>query len=460
MKLKDEYEAMRLIDTIIDMKRIIARHRPWFSREIHAHTMHPAVRKALDKYRPDRLHLLVLEWPHRAHSDPSRIAYTQNEAKGEANLQTVTSVGKYLRRHFSYMPDHEIRDIAALYAGHSYEIVRTMPEMLDILGQSPNSCMNNHNWDDVADHDHPYNVYDPKYGWALAYSKMGGKVTGRCLINDESMTFVRSYNDGASFSHSNEGIEMWLRENDYTKACDWDGLKIAYIIDHDKDRLLAPYLDGDMKTIRAEYDKGYCVITDHNPTHECESQYGTASEYHQCTCDDCGQGMDEDDSHPIGYHGDCHVGDCCIDAYTYVIGRGGNEYYVHHNDSVYVETQDRSYHDDYLDQNGIIYSDTDGEYYHRDDCVYLDDRSDWVHCDSEAAVYCENTGNHEHIDDCVRLHDDTYCLRDDATQCSVSHEWYADTEEIEWLYDRNGDAVHPDEADTLNESNMTTEGEA
>ena len=253
---------------------------------------------------------------------------------------------------------------------------------------------------------------------------------------------------------------MWLRENDYTKACDWDGLKIAYIIDHDKDALLAPYIDGDIKTIHADAGKGYCIITQDSPTHLCESQYGTASQYHQCTCDDCGQGMDEDDSHSVGYHGDTHIGDCCIDAYQYVIGRGGNEYYVHDDDAVWVNSQRRAYDSDYLSQNGIVYSDINGEYYHVDDCVHLNYRDDYVPCDDDCVVYCEHTCEYEHIDDCVMLHDDTYCLRDDATQCSVSLYWYSDDEEIDWLYDRNGDAVHPDEADTLEESNMTTEGEA
>jgi hypothetical protein len=457
MKHADQYESMRLFDALCDIKLVLAKNRAWCYREFSNHTLHPAIRKALELYRPDRLHLLVLEWGHRAHSDPSRIAYTQNEAKGEANLQTVTSVGKYLKRHFTYMPDHEIRDIAALYAGHSYEIVRTMPEMLDVLEAAPTSCMNNGNWEDRDWSLHPYNVYDPQYGWGLAYSKMGGKITGRCLVNDTDKTYVRSYNDGQSFSHSNEGIEMWLRENGYTKARDWVGCKIKHIVHGSK--IIAPYLDGDNKhaSDRGEY---LLVCEEGEGDYVCESQGGYAQEYQACTCDDCGNAMDEDESTWIGENDSYRVCDrCCDYEYRFAIGRRGHEYYVHSGDATWVEDTESYYHDDYLDENGIVNCEDDGEYHHRDNCLHLTHRGVWVTMDADCAVYCEGSGEHEHTDDCVQLHDGEYCLIGDATQCSVSLDWYADADGIEWVYDRNGDAVHPDEADTLNESNMTTEGE-
>jgi hypothetical protein len=435
-----EQEAVSL--TIDHLKYVLVHSRAWHRREQSNHKMHPAIRTALDSYRPDRLHLLVLEWGHRSHSDPSRIAYTQSDEKGIKDIQTVTSVGKYLKRHFTHMPDHVIRDIAALYAGHSYEIVRTMPEILDVLREAPTSCMNNCNWDDRDWARHPYNVYDPAFGWGLAYSKMGNKVTGRCLVNDNDKIFVRSYNDGESFSHSNEGIEMWLRENGYSKASDWVGCRIARI-EH-KGQFIAPYLDGDNKYV-TDCGDYFDVCEEEDATYQCESQGGYAQPYNQCTCDSCGTGMGDEDGTHVGYHGDVYVCESCLEDYIYAIGRGGNEYYVHQNDTVYVETHDQHYDDGYLDQNGIVYSDTDMEHYHRDDCVYLDNRSDWVHQDSDEYVYCESSGNHEHRDDCVRLHDDDFCLKDDATQCASSLKWYADADDIEWAYDANGDTIHPDE---------------
>jgi hypothetical protein len=84
-------------------------YRIWFHREKRSAPMHPAIREAVYQAPPADWHLLVLEWPHGSDSDPSRIAYTRSDAHGEADRQTVTSVGKYLARHFPTMPDHDLR---------------------------------------------------------------------------------------------------------------------------------------------------------------------------------------------------------------------------------------------------------------------------------------------------------------------------------------------------------------
>jgi hypothetical protein len=447
MKHTSKQEAQLVLNSVEHIRYVLARHRVWHMREQHKYALHPAIIKALLSYRPDRLHLLVLEWGHRSNSDPSRVAYTQNEAKGDLDLQTVTSVGKYLKRHFSYMPDHEIRDIVALYAGHSYEIVRTMPEMLDVLRDAPTSCMNNGNWSERDWSRHPYNVYDPAYGWGMAYSKMGGKITGRCLVNECSVTghkiYVRSYNDNASFSHSDEGIEMWLRENGYEKANDWVGCTLKRI-EHGS-QLIAPYLDGDNKNV-IDYGDRLVVCENDEGSHRCESQGGFAQEHHACTCDDCGDIADEDDMVWIGENDSYRVCDsCCDNGYVHAIGRRGYEYYVSADSATWVEDTDRYYHDDYMHDNGIVHCDDDGEYHHQDNCVYLDSRDEWVHQDSGCYVYCDHSGNHEHIDDCVELDDGGYALEEDAKQCEHSEKWYSINEDF--IETPCGKTIHPDYID-------------
>lgn len=454
---------LEMRDNIFQLRMILGRTRDWHGREQESSygKMHPAIRTALSLYRPDRWQEIVLEWPHLSDSDPSRVAYTQSEQKGEADIQTVTSIGKYIKRHFTYMPDHTIRDIAARYSGHSFEIVRTMPEILAALRDAPQSCMNNYAWkdDNIDWDDHPYNVYAPKYGWGLAISKRNGAITGRCLINDESMTFVRSYNDGREFSHSSEGIEMWLKENGYTKACDWTGNKIALL--HRRNSygsmyLLAPYLDGDAKDISLCESEGYCEIVDSGDGEfVCDRTDGRCDESHDCTCDDCGEGFCEDEGIWIGENDETHVCNCCADNYVLAIGYRGREYYVSRDDTVYVDSQDSYFHDSYLDTNGIVFCEDTDDYEHKEHALYLSTRNCWVTEECDEAVYCEDTGDHEHIDDCVMLHDGTYALITDATQCEHSDEWYLDSDNIEWVITENGLTVHPDHAhnyETENES--------
>ena len=104
-----------LFDTFMQAADIVHEHRAWFRRETRKYKLHPVVEAALDVCRPDDWHQLLLEWPHMAESDPARLAYTRDERSGEADRQTVTTIGKYLTRHFSEMTDHKVRDLAALY---------------------------------------------------------------------------------------------------------------------------------------------------------------------------------------------------------------------------------------------------------------------------------------------------------------------------------------------------------
>lgn len=444
-----DYENLRL--NIATLTGVLRRSRQWHLREQENsnNKMHPAIMKAIQFAPPDNWHLLVLEWAHHADSDPSRIAYTQNERKGESNLQTVTSVGKYLHRHFSAMPDHDIRDIAALYSGHSYEILRTMPEMLDALSRAPTSCMNNHTWEDQDWDDHPYNVYDPQYGWALAISKSGNKITGRCLVNesDDQKIFVRSYNNGEAFSHSNEGLEMWLRENGYSKANSWAGCKFKRIQRHGTlpDYILAPYLDGDTKDINVR--PTYCEIVDcGDGEFVCERTDGHCDENHSGSCDHCGAGCDADDMIHIGENGHASVCESCSDEYyVYAIGRNGANYYVHRDDAVWVESRDSYFHETFLSDNDIIYLDDTNEYDHIENTHYLDARGEYVHIDNECAVFCECYDTYEHIDDCVQLHDgENYALIGDARLCEHSNDWYLD--DVNFITTPCGKTVHPDHA--------------
>ena len=104
--------------------------RAWFKLIYNKYQLHPAIEKVIEgyNYRPNDWQQLLLEWPHRSETDSNRIAYTQNERKGEANIQTVTTLGKYLQRHFT-MPDHEIRDVVALYTSTGTMEIRAHMEI-------------------------------------------------------------------------------------------------------------------------------------------------------------------------------------------------------------------------------------------------------------------------------------------------------------------------------------------
>ena len=414
--------------------------RPWHVREQARYDMHPIIKKAVMLAPPANWHALVLEWPHiSVSSDTSKIAYTRSEQHGIDNRQTVTTVGKYITRHFPTLRDHEVRDLCGMYGASMFKISHSMEEMIDLIQRGPRSCMvfNENDDDYMADEGHPYRVYDPALGWGLAVRVMACSIDGRALVNEKSKTFVRSYrrNDGG-YSGSDEELQSWLNDQGYRHAGGWDdGTRLRYIPfkKYGQDMPTAPYIDGQNRTVRVdEYTK--TLIIDDDGNWLCDLTNGEAQENASCVCPDCNDRVDEDDlNSTYDGNGDSVCNGCIENEYYYVHGRNGHEYYVHRNDMV--ETMEGDYfHDDYLSDNNIVEL-ADGEYTHEENAVCVGGDA-WYHCDDEDVVYCDD------IED--------YALRDDVWQCYVTDKWYASDEPIRLccILSQDEITVHEDEIQT------------
>jgi hypothetical protein len=381
---------------------------------------------------------LFLEWPHISENDRSRIAYTQSEAKGLRNIQTVTSVGKYLTRHFN-LPDHTIRDLVARYGtAASFKFVHTTAEMIYHLHKGPGSCMV---WRDdrgIRCSDgvtrHPYEAYDPKYGWHMAVRIEGDETIGRALCmtqpTDGKKYFVRTYARPASnggYSETDNGMENWLKEQGYVKENYWeDGERLAY---HPTgEHFLAPYLDGGEKRVSVD-STNKCFVIDSDGEYICDQTGGvpTCEDDDYFDCEDCGDSTSNDDGYWVGRHEDTQVCDSCRDNhYTYVYGRRGNQYYVHEDNAVYVESCSDYYDMDYLSDNEIIQLEN-GEFEKMEEAIEIN--GDWYSIDDDRICRFEDT--------------DEYGLTEDGWQCEESCNWYTDdTEYVEV----NGCKYHPDHA--------------
>ena len=108
---------------MVSFINVISRSRKWYMREYlridatpqncnNELGIHPVVYQALLTHQPTVWHQVMLELPHVA-TDGVRVAYTRDDAHGEQDRQTVTSVGKYIKRHWSYLRDDVIRDLVA-----------------------------------------------------------------------------------------------------------------------------------------------------------------------------------------------------------------------------------------------------------------------------------------------------------------------------------------------------------
>jgi hypothetical protein len=427
MKWTSDSERFAFYDTWHRACHILCNHRWWFKRERDKYDLHPVVEKAMSIYRPVDWQQLLLEWPHKA-EDGERVAYTQNERKGAEDIQTVTSVGKYLRRHFD-MPDHELRDIVALYdtSGHTLQFVHTTDEMVAAVRSGPHSCMSNSFLQLVA---HPYAVYKPEYGWHMAVRKNGGQVEGRalCLNDDEEdgPVFVRSYKrcPNGGYSHADEKLEAWLKDQGYTKLSGWPIEARVARIEQEEGWFVMPYIDGDNRAI--DDHSTYMTIESSGEYEACQTD-GTVGDS-GVECEDCGDRHDEDDSYWVGRWADRRIGPCCIDSYCYAYGARGNQYYESEDECVFCDDNDEHYVIDYLSDNDMVQL-SNGSIVHIDNAVLIESCDEYYHTDDERICYAEDTERYE--------------LTDDCWQCAETCNWY--TDDVDYV-EVDGNTYHPDHA--------------
>jgi len=403
------------------LQRVLRGSRPWYHREFYKYPMHEAIASAIRLARPDNWHLLTLEHPHVSVGDPTMIAYTRDDRSGDADRQVKTSIGKYLRRHFSALGDHQIRDIQALHTATGCKIVNTMAEMLHHLSRGPQSCMKSTNFSVV----HPYQVYDPDLGWSMAVREEDGDTVGRALIHtdkDGNRRFVRSYTkpkDGG-YSHSDTALEAWMQSQGIAKDSGWYGAYIKII--ERGGSVVGPYIDGDSREVVRDGQVFRIVEDDGEYRMDNTGGYAEEASQYDHTCEDCGDGFDDGDGYWVGASEDTYICDsCCNNNYVYVYGRRGNQYYV--RDRYTVEVDGTYYDEDYLSDNDIV-CDVDGEYRHHDNAIYIESESEYYPSESDRICYAEDTEEYE--------------LRENCWQCDASGNWYTLAGETAYNIDGHG----------------------
>lgn len=413
--------------------------RPWFRQQCERHQLHPAVYLMMvdHKYRAENWQQLLLEWPHRSLTDPNRLAYTRDERSamhgGDSDIKAVvTTIGKYLTRHFPDAPDNLIRDIAAQFTyGGLTTLTNDMDKMVHAVIHGPRSCMSSSFDMRCSDGErrHPYEVYDPSLGWGMAVrTDTDGMVLGRCLVHesDDGKGFVRSYKrerDYSSSSGADEAIEAYLKGLGYAKWRGWpDHIQVKRYPLFNGGYLM-PYIDGGSQHV-IEDDYTF-RISEYDGWEACNTN-GRINGYDH-TCENCGAGFHDGDGGWTGVYEDNHVCDSCLeDDYTYAYSRRGNEYYIHNDDVINVNGD--SYDVNYLDDNDIVEL-HDGEYEHRDHAVFIESCDEYYRVDDDDICYAEDTGRYELTEDC-------WC-------CTESGKWYTDDEDY---VEVDGDRYHPDDA--------------
>ena len=388
-------------------------------RTFQAVPCHPTVLTALEAFgSPKDWHLLVLEQP-QVSSDGRRVAYVRNEDKRQAHYKsddptnpylTATTPSKYITRHWPHVRSDKIRDLCEAQT-HKFAFADDIEEMIEIVIDGTSySCMQ-----DFRPESHPYQVYDPKFGWKLAYAERDGRLVARALVNDEYKCFVRTYGkeNGQGDTQSHPGLHHFLVSQGYEYLTAWpEGCRFAKL--KDGGEWLAPFLDPGADRIescdsRRVTDAGGYFERSDSGEFVWDNTDGTATSTETETCDECGESVDGDECTWVGERRLCES--CLCDGYVYVQTVRGESEYIPNSDAVCVDGE--CYHPDYLDRHDIVQLET-GHYAHIDNTVYVEDEG-YYHED-EVAYKPFHSG-------CVVLVGDDYRLRSECVWCEYGDKW-------------------------------------
>ena len=469
----------------------------WFKREHSRYALHPAVAETLRVHGAPatRYDQVLLEWPHISKTDPCRLAYTKDDRAGMADRQTVTTVARYLKRHWPHLADHTIRDLAARFNPRvDFKWANaSVADLIAAVELGPWSCMKStygsipfnefdhsrlRNWlvskanPEPEWERHPYAVYDPRLGWGMATRLEDGEVVGRCLTwtdphDQTTKIFVRSYKRSAEgesgYSAADEGLEAWLVSQGFTSQRAWpDGAKVLALDHPTKSGWMMPYIDGpDSDHRRVTYcgpdalvdGEDVLAIDHHEGEFVCGNTDGTVDDEGEddedvTNCEDCGARVHYEGTYSVGYYEDhCVCSDCFLNYVEVRAYRNGRqvECRVEESDAAPVYASWRAMqssspeyhvHNDsrYIGEMSVLSS---GAFGYEDIFLDLDGA---VSCTDGEWRFADDPDVVELAKECPVSYE-TYALRDDAWQ-SHDGKWYSDEEEYH-LYE--GEKYHEDD---------------
>lgn len=340
----------------------------------------------------------LLRWvehvPHHADDKPGMLSYYVSPEHRLLGRVTSTKPGRYLKRFFGdVLTPEQIEEHAVEWDNRfkpSPVVFTTDPDEIEQVYEfGPKSCMSGGE-DGFEGPCHPARVYGNSPDVALAYIGPPEGAYGRAVVWPEKKIWMRTYGD---LKRLEAGlVALGYREGSNSA---WACARLSRIEGRD-DRFVMPYLD------RCGYvrdDGNYLVMSSDSDDIEAQNTNGLSDfAWAQCTCDLCGDRMDEEDAYYLEGEGDI-CPHCLRSHFTYCDGI--NEYV---RDAEIADVARASSH------RGTFSTD------------YLMESDDWFLCEGDEEWY------HVYDSDTTILDDGRTVSEDWAEQyafrCAASDEWY------------------------------------
>ena len=351
-------------------------------------------------------------WFHLSQTDPECLAYFQTEDKLRRDISTKISVGRFVKKFWPDLPDHEVAEIVN---AHRSEVGKrgvkfsTDPdEIVRIYEYGPRSCMKGMGC---------VRVYGDSPDLAVAY--LGDleerTVSARAVVWPDEKRYVRVYGDDL--------LRLLLEQQGYENG-DLEGARVRLIEEHG--RIVMPYLDGPQYVAE---DGDWLILTEDGDIECCNTSGYASSRRERCSC--CGDRASEDEIYTVD-DGESVCSDCI----------GSHGYGATASSYVWATVDARWHHDTEVCRRDNCWWSEYHDMWVSDDLSYSDfglvELEDGSVVEEDDAV--ETIDGHWRLaDDCIEIRADAYQPRDDLN----IDEWY----------------VHEGELKHATEFGTTTQGE-
>lgn len=318
---------------------------------------------------------------HPALSDPARIACYPTRAYAERQRELVMSPGKFFAAAY---PNNQPHAVQANAEGYALENAPLKVHFIDNDDTTLDETELGNEWERVYRDPRGFSscmmnmsrairFYAlPGNGLSLAYlthnGERDGDVVARSICNKGRKSYVRCYGDNrlAQALASIYGMQYSPYEAMQDVRCR---------ARTDNNRLIAPYLDGDMAIDWNDGDSE-CTIVE-SGRFAAQSTEGYV-ETDTTTCDCCGDRYDSDDLTYSDYHEE-NICDSCVEEYYVraIVGSGSSDL-IHLDNAVEINDDWYLSDDAFLESMGFRYVDGSNEWFHKDDVVYLYYLSEYV----------------------------------------------------------------------------------
>lgn len=333
----------------------------------------------------------VMHYLHGSTKIEGNVAYAESVEKAQADRYITTKPGRYLTKFFAdVLSEREIKEWAdKQVAAMKPAVVKwanTEEDMIRAVNHGPSdSCMSagfrsgrgdGESW--FNGHVHPAAIYATPDITIAYLEDHDGKIVARAVCNATEKYVARCYGDSRLLVPALEALG-WTQQGGALEGC-----RIRKIVNRKGSRY------GDTSYIMAYVDAGtgsgggslgykdvgdgeywiLCESHKHGNTYEGFDNDGVTSNEAECTCDMCGDGMDEDDSCHIESTEQTVCENCRDRNFVYAMGRRYEEW--HPTDDC-IEADGEYYVREYAGNHDIGECEVRGEWYHVDDLVATSD---------------------------------------------------------------------------------------